>query len=85
MSLDLVAELWNHIKVGMPKVDRDSTAEFIVNMLSEHGLESEDIRELFGSDSDIKAAVIEHFGNEDDEDWDTDSDIDEWEEDDEDY
>ena len=69
MSLDLVVELWNHIKTGMPRVDRDSTADFIVNMLAENGIESEEIKEYFGTDTDIKNALLSYFGDEDLGDW----------------
>jgi hypothetical protein len=74
MSLELVAELWNHIKSGMPQVERDSTAEFIVNMLAENGIESEEIKEHFSADSDIKNALLSYFGEEDLADWDEDED-----------
>lgn len=69
MSLYLVVELWNHIKTGMPRVDRDSTADFIVNMLAENGIESEEIKEYFGTDTDIKNALLSYFGDEDLGDW----------------
>jgi len=80
MSLDLVAELWNHIKSGMPKVDRDSTAEFIVSMLAENGIESEEIKEVFGGDSDIRDALLSYFGQDDLGEW-TEEDFDEFLED----
>ena len=81
MSLELVAELWNHIKSGMPKVDRDSTAEFIVSMLAENGIEYEEIKEVFGGDSDIRDALLSYYGpGETLEDW-TEDDFDEFLED----
>jgi hypothetical protein len=64
MSLELVSELWNHIKLGMPKVDRESTADFIVNMLVENGFDSEEIRDAFIGDATIKNSIIEYFGDE---------------------
>jgi hypothetical protein len=53
----------------MPRVDRDSTADFIVNMLAENGIESEEIKEYFGTDTDIKNALLSYFGDEDLGDW----------------
>jgi len=79
MSLELVSELWNHIKSGMPKVERESTADFIVNMFAEHGYSPEEIRDVFVADSDIKTAITEYFGEDEDE---YEEDEDEYEEDD---
>ena len=67
MSLELVSELWDHVKSGMPKVERESTADFIVTMFAEHGFTAEEIRDVFGSDSEIKSAVTEYFGENEDE------------------
>lgn len=82
MSLELVAELWNHIKTGMPKVDRESTAEFIVSMLAENGIDAEEIREAFVGDIYIKNAMLSYFDQNDLGDWNEEEDFDEYTEDD---
>ena len=54
MPLDLANEVWSELKRYISTVDRDDAAETVVNIMIENGYDSEDIREAFKGDSDIK-------------------------------
>jgi hypothetical protein len=82
MSLELVSELWDHVKTGMSKVDRESTADFIVTMFADHGFSSSEIKDVFATDTDIKNAIVEYFGEDEAE---YEEDEDGYDEEDEDY
>lgn len=82
MPLDLANEVWSELKSYISTVDRSDAAETVVNILIENGYDSEDIREAFKGDSEIKrflsAYMDDHQEDEEDEEDENYDDIDEY-------
>lgn len=75
MSLEIVSEIWNFVKEGMPAHDRDSLAEHIVGLMFDNDYSAEDIQSAFPGDKAIKDALSVYAGNfdaMDDDSWDED-------------
>jgi hypothetical protein len=72
MQLDLVQESWQELKRYINTMDRSDAAEGLVSVLIENGIDAEDIRDTFTSDSDIKAALSGYVDDDDQEDEDND-------------
>ena len=76
MSIEVAAELWGELKRYVNTVDRDEAAEAVVSVLIDNDHDADEIRSAFKGDSDIKHALAAYAGTV------TDSDDDEFEEDD---
>jgi hypothetical protein len=64
MTLDLVAELWVEIKRYVSTSDRADAADALTGLLVEHGIDLDEIRTAFKSDSDVKRA-LQSFSHDD--------------------
>jgi hypothetical protein len=80
MSIEVAAELWSELKRYVNTVDREEAAESVVSLLIDNDYDADDIRDAFKGDSDIKRALAEYLGNNDESEEDVDDDYDEeWE------
>ena len=72
-DLSFLIELWDTMKIYVPKKDRLQAAEQLIG-LSDENLDLSDIQENISMfDSAMKSAIIGHFGvsdEDEDEDWD---------------
>jgi hypothetical protein len=83
MSIEVAAELWGELKRYVNTVDREEAAESVVSILVDNDYDADDIRDAFKGDSDIKRALTEYLGNNEDAEEevdDEDYDSDDWEE-----
>jgi len=82
MSLNLVAEVWEALKIHVDFNDRKDAADTLVNLLIDNGFDSGEIKESFPRDKDIANALRyyreQHETEEEYEDLDEDEDFDEW-------
>jgi hypothetical protein len=65
MSIEVVAELWSELKRYVNTVDREEAAESVVSLLIDNDYDADEIRDAFKGDSDIKRALAEYLGNND--------------------
>ena len=81
MSIEVAAEIWSELKRYVNTVDREEAADSVVSILVDNDYDADDIRTAFKGDSDIKRALTEYLGNNeevdeepeddyDDQDWD---------------
>ena len=81
MSLDLVAEVWEALRTHIDLNDRLDAADTLVTFLIENNYEVDDIKDAF-KDKEITTALKgyaeEHFQEEDYEEYEEDSDTDDW-------
>jgi len=75
MDHNLVSVIWDEIKRYINTVDRAEAAENLVGILIDNDVDAEDIRQSFGGDKDIKAALSQYL-NTDNDDLDDDQDHD---------
>jgi hypothetical protein len=81
MSIEVVAELWSELKRYVNTVDREEAAESVVSLLIDNDYDADEIRDAFKGDSDIKRALAEYLGNNDNTEEEVDEeeyDTDEW-------
>lgn len=81
MSIEVAAELWGELRRYVNTVDRSEAAESVVSLLIDHDYDADDIRDAFKGDSDIKRALAEYLGNNQDSEEDIDDeedDADDW-------
>lgn len=83
MTIEVAAELWSELKRYVNTVDREEAAESVVSLLIDNDYDADEIRDAFKGDADIKRALAEYLGNNEeveeeaeDDDYDTDN---EWE------
>ena len=79
MSVDLVAAVWEELKRYIGPLDRTEAADALVNLLVDSNFDSDDIRDSFRGDTEVKKALQGYLDDHDEE-----EDIDEEEDDDED-
>ena len=79
MSVDLVAAVWEELKRYIGPLDRTEAADALVNLLVDSNFDSDDIRDSFRGDTEVKKALHGYLDDHDEE-----EDIDEEEDDDED-
>jgi hypothetical protein len=82
MSIEVAAELWGELKRYVNTVDREEAAESVVSLLIDNDYDADEIRDAFKGDSDIKRALLEYVGNNDEVDEDVDDedyDSEDWE------
>ena len=81
MSLDVISEVWDALREHIDLSERDDAADTLVNFLIDNNYEIEDIKDAF-KDKDITKALKgyaeEHFQEDDYEEYDEDTDTDEW-------
>ena len=81
MKLDLITEVWEVLREHIDLNDRGEAADTLVNFLMDNNYEVEDIKESF-KDKDITKALKgyaeQHFQEEEYEEYDDDTDNDEW-------
>ena len=66
MSIEVAAELWGELKRYVNTVDREEAAESVVSLLIDNDYDADEIRNAFKGDSDIKRALAEYLGNNED-------------------
>ena len=57
MAVDLIADLWSEIKRYVGPVDRFEAADSLVNFLIDNDYSSDEIRDAFKGDGDVKRAL----------------------------
>jgi len=81
MKLDLITEVWEVLREHIDLNDRADAADTLVNFLMDNNYEVDEIKESF-KDKDITKALKgyaeQHFQEEEYEEYDEDSDTDEW-------
>ena len=81
MKLDFVAEVWDALRSHIDFNDRTDAADSLVNLLIDNNYEIDDIKEAF-KDKDITTALKgyadAHFQEEEYEEYEEDSDTDDW-------
>jgi hypothetical protein len=84
MSVDLAAAVWEELKRYVGTLDRTEAADAMVNLLIDSNFDSDEIRDAFKGDAEIKKALNAYISDRsddeeesDDEDADTDYDDDE--------
>jgi hypothetical protein len=81
MSVDLAAAVWEELKRYVGTLDRTEAADAMVNLLIDSNFDSDEIRDAFKGDAEIKKALNAYISDRsddeeesDDEDADTDYD-----------
>ena len=86
MSVDLAAAVWEELKRYIGTLDRTEAADALVNLLVDSNFDSDEIRDAFRGDAEIKKALNAYISDrEDDEEEFDDVDDDDDEDEDEDY
>ena len=66
MSVELAAEIWAEVKRYVNSVDRSEAAETLVTVLIDNDVSSEEIKNSFKGDGDVKRALAEYLKEEED-------------------
>ena len=86
MSVDLAAAVWEELKRYIGPLDRTEAADAMVNLLIDSNFDSDEIRESFRGDAEVKKALQGYLDdNNDNEDIDDDDDDYQEDEEEEDY
>jgi hypothetical protein len=83
MSVDLAAAVWEELKRYIGTLDRTEAADAMVNLLVDSNFDSDEIRDAFRGDAEIKKALNAYISDQEDEEFE-DDDLDDLD-DDEDY
>jgi hypothetical protein len=67
MTIEVLSTAWSELKRYINVVDRAEAAETFVNVMIDHDISEDEIRNEFKGDSDIKEALATYFGNNDDD------------------
>jgi len=82
MSLDFTAEIWDALRSHIDFNERSDAADTLVNLLIDNNYEADDIKDAFRGDKEVlkalKGYVEEHDTEDEYEDYEEDSDTDEW-------
>lgn len=84
MSLDFVSEVWDALRSHIDFNERSDAADSLINLLIDNNYEPEEIKDAFRGDKELLSALkdyLEQHDSEeeyDDEDYDCDSDDEEW-------
>lgn len=84
MSVELSKEIWDELKRYVNPQDRDEAAETLVSVLIDNDVDASDIKDVFKSDSGVKAALASYLKDHADDDEEEEYD-DDFEDEDEDY
>ena len=78
MSVELSKEIWDELKRYVNPQDRDEAAETLVSVLIDNDVDASDIKDVFKSDSGVKAALAsylkDHADDEEDDEYEDDYD-----------
>jgi hypothetical protein len=85
MSVDLAAAVWEELKRYIGPLDRTEAADAMVNLLIDSNFDSDEIRESFRGDAEVKKALQGYLDDNDDDNEDIDDNDDDDYEEDEDY
>lgn len=80
MSVNLAAAVWEELKRYIGTLDRTEAADSMVNLLVDSNFDSDEIRDAFRGDAEIKKALNAYISDQeedDEEEFDEDDDIDE--------
>ena len=82
MSLDFTAEVWDALRSHIDFNERSDAADTLVNLLIDNNYEADDIKDAFRGDKEVlkalKGYIEEHDTEDDYEDYEEDTDTDEW-------
>lgn len=82
MSLDFTAEIWDALRSHIDFNERSDAADTLVNLLIDNNYEADDIKDAFRGDKEVlkalKGYVEEHDTEDEYEDYDEDTDTDDW-------
>lgn len=81
MSLEIVAEVWEALQTHIDFNDRGDAADTLVTYLIENNYEVDDIKNAFNDkviNTALKGYAAEHFQEDDYEEYEDDTDEDEW-------
>jgi len=67
MSVDLVAAVWEELKRYIGPLDRTEAADALVNLLVDSNFDSDDIRNSFRGDTEVKKALQGYLDDHDDQ------------------
>ena len=84
MSVDLAAAVWEELKRYIGTLDRIEAADAMVNLLVDSNFDSDEIRDAFRGDAEIKKALNAYISDQEDEEFE-DDDLNDDLDDDEDY
>lgn len=78
MSVDLAAAVWEELKRYIGTLDRTEAADAMVNLLVDGNFDSDEIRDAFRGDTEIKKALNAYISDQtdDEEDFDDEEDTD---------
>ena len=68
MSVDLAAVVWEELKRYIGTLDRTEAADALVNLLVDSNFDSDEIRDAFRGDAEIKKALKAYISDQEDED-----------------
>jgi len=68
MSVDLAAAVWEELKRYIGTLDRTEAADALVNLLVDSNFDSDEIRDAFRGDAEIKKALNAYISDQEDED-----------------
>ena len=74
MSVDLAAAVWEELKRYIGTLDRTEAADAMVNLLVDSNFDSDEIREAFRGDAEIKKALNAYISDQEDDEEDVDDD-----------
>jgi hypothetical protein len=82
MSLDFTVEIWDALRSHIDFNERSDAADTLVNLLIDNNYEADDIKNAFRGDKEIVTALKgyaeQHDVEDDYEEYDEDTDTDEW-------
>jgi hypothetical protein len=84
MSLEFTVEVWDALRPHIDFNDRSEAADSLINLLIDHNYEAGDIKDAFRGDKEVLNALKDYLEQHDvedsydDEDYDCDSDDEEW-------
>jgi hypothetical protein len=68
MSVDLASVVWEELKRYIGTLDRTEAADALVNLLVDSNFDSDEIRDAFRGDAEIKKALNAYISDQEDED-----------------
>lgn len=74
MSLDLACVIWTELKQHINVIDIPSCAETVVNILVDADYSSDEIKDAFVDDKDVRKVLVHYFEEEPTEDFEEESD-----------
>jgi hypothetical protein len=67
MSVDLAAAVWEELKRYIGTLDRTEAADAMVNLLVDSNFDSDEIRNAFRGDAEIKKALNAYISDQEDD------------------